>query len=71
MAGLTSRGCAGASHRGGAQYSQPLAVRLLNSLVSHDLDYDFTVARAIVEIHEDHLLPRPQRHAPPNKWNAE
>ena len=51
--------------------SQVLAVRLLGSLVAHDLDDDLTVARAIVEVYEDHLLPRPKRHAPPNKWNGE
>lgn len=47
------------------------AVRLLGSLVSHDLDDDLTVARAIIEVHEDHLLPGPKRHTPPKEWNAE
>ena len=54
-----------------AQDAQVLAVRLVGSLVSHDLDDDFTVARAVVEIYEDHLLPRPKRHAPPKEWDGE
>jgi hypothetical protein len=44
---------------------------LPGSLLSHNLDHDFTLAGTIVEIDEDHLLPRPERQAPTDERNAE